>query len=180
MTIDPGTLDAGESVIWSGRPRVLAYAFRKSFKNLAIGLLLLAFVWFWSHGALDLGSAKERSWMFGAIVVAIGGVMALSPFWQMFRGGRSSYVLTNCRALTIIDGPFGRRLSVPLKQIGFVDVRPGTEGSGDIYFKETAVTGSEGGTVTRREGFMAIPDVMRVERLLRDAIDRAVNAERRG
>jgi hypothetical protein len=73
-------------------------------------------------------------------------------------------------------GPFARRFSVPLEQIRFVDTRPSAGDAGSILFKETATRDGEGGTTISREGFVAIADVDRVDRLLRQAIEQTTVA----
>jgi hypothetical protein len=172
MTIDGSLLDADETLIWSGQPRAIPYAFKKSWQLFLFGLLFFGFSVFWVHGAARQSSdASGPFWMFGIPFVIVGAGMVLSPLWHLFRGLRTTYVLTNRRALTVSPPPFARRLSVPLSRIGFVDTRPSVTGSGDIYFKETVTTDSDGSTV-RRDGFLAIPDVVQVEQMLRKAVER--------
>jgi len=175
MTIEGNLLDADETLIWSGRPHAFSYAIKKSWQLFLFGLLFFGFAVFWVHGAATQGGANGPLsmpfWMFGIPFVIVGAGMVLSPLWQLFRGARTTYVLTNRRALTVSPPPFARRLSVPLNRIGFVDTRPSVTGSGDIYFKETVTSDSDGTTV-RRDGFLAIPDVLQVEQMLRKAVER--------
>ena len=164
-TIEPGMLEAGETVVWSTHPSVPGYALRKGLWKSVIGLLLLVGAWFFVFpGAL-------RTEPLSAVLLVFGVFNALSLPWHAFHGSRMGYVLTNRRALVINADP-NLEVSVPFQEIGFIDVQPSRNGSGDIYFKETAVYDGEA-TTTRREGFVAIKDVHHVERLLRDSVDRA-------
>jgi hypothetical protein len=182
MTSEADLLDPGEQLIWSGAPNALSFAFRRSWSTFLFGIFFFGFSVFWVHGAATQGGSGNMPggfsfWMFGIPFVAIGAGMVLSPVWQFLRGLRATYVLTNQRAVVAFAGPFPRRISMPLGQIGFVDVRPATDGSGDIYFKETVVSGGDGRSV-RRDGFVAIGEVANVERLLRAAVGKAVASGR--
>jgi hypothetical protein len=177
MTIEPKLLDADETLVWSGQPNALSYAVKKSWSTFLFGLVFFGFSLFWVYGAATQGRNVDGwmgipFWSFGLPFVAVGACLVLSPLWHLFRGLRTTYVLTNRRALTTNPPPFGRRLSVPLNQIRFVDVRTSTDGSGDIYFKETVTDDSDGKSV-QREGFVAVADVAEVEQLLRKTVDRA-------
>src|SRR4051812_49784707 len=116
MTIDPGMLDAGEQVVWSGRPNTLRYAFRNSLVTLPFGIVFLTFSLFWVYGARSGAGGNTAFWLLGIPFVAVGAGMVLSPLWHLFRSARTTYVLTNRRALSVVAGPFGRRFSVPLRQ----------------------------------------------------------------
>lgn len=175
MTIDPGLLDPGEALIWSGRTSPLVYAVRKGWGTFLFGIFFFTFAAFWTRvAARDGGQMGEGipAWLFGVPFILVGASMLLSPLWHLWRGLHTAYALTSKRALIAIAGPFARRISVPLDQIRFVDVRPSSGGAGSIFFKETATSDGEGTTIGR-EGFVAIADVNRVEQLLRQAIERA-------
>jgi hypothetical protein len=180
MTIDRNLLDPGEAVIWSGSPKPLIYALRLSVVPFLFGIVFFGFSLFWMQIAWTAGTKNDSHvWLFGVPFVLAGAGLVLSPFWHFWRGARTIYMLSNRRALTIVNGPFARRLSVPLHKIRFVDVRLSELGPGDIYFRETATPDGEGGTTTRREGFVAITDVLAVERFLRSEIDRASSTQQR-
>ena len=185
MTIDPRLIDADEKLLWSGRPSALRYAFKKSWSGFLFGLVFFGFSAFWIYGAATHGRNVEGwmgipFWAFGVPFLIVGGVMVLSPLWHLFRGLRTTYVLTNRRALTTTPPPFAQRLSVPLAQIRFIDMRPTADGTGDIYFFKETVTGDSDGQSVRRDGFIAIADVARAEQLLRRAIERSVDTRREG
>jgi|SoiMethySBSTD1v2_1073268.scaffolds.fasta_scaffold79795_2 hypothetical protein len=177
MTIDPRMLDPGETLIWSGRTMPLAYALRKSWSTFLFGIFFFSFAVFWTSEVAGQGGQTEIPvWLFGIPFVLVGAGMLISPLWHLWRGVHTTYVLTSKRALIAIAGPFARRFSVPLEQIRFVDTRPIAGGAGSILFKETATRDGEGGTTISREGFVAITDVDRVDRLLRQVIERTTVA----
>jgi hypothetical protein len=180
MMIDPSVsqlLDPGERLIWSGKPNAFRYATNKSTVIFLFGLFFFGFSVFWMYGATNQSGGSFA--LFGTPFVLAGAGMVLSPIWHIWRGSKATYVLTSKRVLTVFTGLFARRISVPLRQIRFIDVRPNNDGDGDIYFKETAASDGEGTTI-RREGFIAIPEVDQVERLLRETIERSSAAEPRG
>jgi hypothetical protein len=177
-------IDRGERLLWSGRPDPLPYTIRVGRHAFLFGLVFFGFSLFWTHGAMTEGAKVQALggvpfWLLGVPFVIVGACLVLSPFWHFYRALRTTYALTDKRALTAISGPYARRFSVPLSQIRFVDVRPSDDGSGDIYFKETVVSDSEGQT-TRREGFIAISELDRVDQLLRKTIERPADADRQG
>ena len=98
------------------------------------------------------------------LVIAIG--LLLSPLLLVWRARVTDYALTDRRVLIVVHRPFGHRVIVPLSRIRSIELRPRSGGVGDVLIHE-AVPGTE---VQSREGFMAIPDAEKVERLLRSAL----------
>jgi hypothetical protein len=168
--IDPRILDPGETLVWTGRPVALSYALRKGASTFFPGIFFFGFSVFWVWGASHANNNAGPFWLFGIPFVLIGALMLLSPFWHFWRGLNATYVLTNKRALISISGPFAQRLSFPLHQIPFVDVRPTKDDAGSIYFNETTKKSGDGYRTTR-EGFVAVQELTRVEQLLRQAIN---------
>jgi hypothetical protein len=167
MTIDPGLHDRGEKVLWWGRPNPPSYAFKKSWQTFLFGIPFLAFAVFWT----TMASAGGAFAAFGIPFMAIGLGMVLSPLWYYVRGLRTTYALTDRRAVIDIAGFMPQRISVPLSEIDFIDLRARDSGSGDVYFKETVSRGSSRNQFVYRDGFVAIPEARRVEALLRNAVD---------
>ena len=181
MTIDrPALHDRGEKVLWWGQPDPKKYAFRKGLGSFLFGIPFFGFAVFWTYMTTGGIFGAFGSGIFGAFggILAVFGIpflvaglgMLLSPLWYYVRGMRATYALTESRAVIDIAGFMPRRISVPLSQIQFIDVRESSDGSGDVYFKET-VTSTSDGTSVRREGFVAVDDAQKVEQLLRDAVD---------
>jgi len=169
MTIDPTLYDRGEKVLWWGKPDPRTYAFRKAWYSFLLGIPFFGFAVFWTY----MASAGGVFAAFGIPFLLIGLGMLLSPIWHYVRGTRVTYALTDRRAVIDIAGLMPRRISVPLKQVQFIDLRAGADGSGDVYFREALSTSamSSRGSFVQRDGFIGVPDVRRVEELLRKAVD---------
>ena len=106
----------------------------------------------------------------GAIFFVIAFVLLLSPLWRMWRGYRTVYAVTDRRALTVVGGPFARRISVPLHQIHSVEVRKRPGNLGDVLFREIVLQGADT-KIAGRDGFITIPNADAVERLLLSSIN---------
>jgi hypothetical protein len=171
MTIEWTSLDPGEAPIWSGRPAPLRYAVSRSWDTFLFGICFFAV----TLGALvsQIGKADAQLnlpfWLFWVAFMTTGAAMVPPPFRHLWRGLRATHVLTGKRALVAFARPIARRVSVPLGQIRFIDVRLSGGGVGTIDFKETA--DGEGGTKARRGGFVVVREVAHVERLLRRATE---------
>jgi hypothetical protein len=179
MMIDPSLTDPGERLLWSGRPNPAVYAMRKAAYIFPFGLFFFGFALFWIHGASQAsGKAADQGmpfWLFGIPFVIAGACMVLSPAWYLFRASRTTYALTDRRAITDVSGPFPSRTSVPLHQVPFVDVRAAAQGPRHVLFQEAIVSRSNTG-MAQRDGFIAIADAAQVGQLLRGAIDKAAAA----
>ncbi len=167
--IASGLLDPGERLIWAGRPNALRYAFRKSTLTFLFGLLFFGFSLFWVYGATNQSGLPFA--LFGAPFVVVGLGLVLSPLWHFVRGRRAAYLLSDRRAVIDISGFLPKRISVPLSQVSFVELKSSSSGFGDVIFREIVTSSGEGSSVMR-DGFMAVAEADRVERLLRTAIDK--------
>lgn len=175
-----GTLDAGEQVIWSGKPVAQWLALRRISQPLFIAIMLLTicllYLYDFSYAGPRL-QPKHLDMVAVSLTVfgAISGIGSLIGFtaavWLWLRTFRTAYYLTDRRVIIDVRGPFGRRTSIPLEHVRFIDLRSGFFGLGDLLFNETQRFSFDGWGI-RGEGFMAIPDAARVERLVRDAIDK--------
>ncbi len=119
--------------------------------------------------------APGNFWLFGLLHVSVGMGMLLWPFWQGFRATRTHYVLTDRRTIIDVTAPFPRRVSIPLNQVDFVELRLRSAGLGDVLFQETKGFGHYGYSPIK-DGFIAVDGAANVEQLLRTAIDRAGDA----
>ena len=164
-------LDSGERLIWAGRPQSASYALKKGALTFLFGIPFFAFAVFWTYTASS-GPTQgpiQFFWIWGLPFLAVGLGLVLSPGWYFLRAGRTTYTLTSRRAVIDSSGPFARRLSLPLEQIPFVELQGGAGGVGHVLFREVAVSNRNNGMPTK-DGFIAIPDAEKVDRLLRDSI----------
>lgn len=159
-------IDRGEKLLWSGRPKPLALAFANGATAL-FGVPFLAFAIFWITQA---ARAPGVFWMFGIPFVVIGCGLVLSPVWHLFRAGRTTYVLTDKRAIIDTAPPFGRRRSIPLAEIRFVELQRTVGDAANVLFFETLVQ-QRYGRGAKKDGFVGITEPERVERMLRAGID---------
>ena len=126
MTIE-SSLDAGERLLWSGRPEPIQYAPRKGWPTFLIGIPFLAFALFWTYMASSgPGPAALPFALFGIPFIAVGLGLVLSPAWHFLRAKQTTYALTARRTIINIDGVLARRTSLPLSQIPFVELRRAT------------------------------------------------------
>jgi hypothetical protein len=179
MRIDPSLIDPGEKLLWSGRPDPVRFALGKSIGTFFFGIPFFAFSLFWIYLALTLApqdSWGRYFWLFGIPFLLAGAAMLLSPAWMFYCAHHTTYLLTNKRAIIAAGGAKPHRLSVPLAGITAIDACPFSDDHGSIVFKEIIVKSSEGGETVQQEGFIAIPELARVERILRSAIDRSRGA----
>ena len=137
------------------------------------GLLFFGFSLFWVHGATNQSGLPFA--LFGAPFVVVGLGLVLSPLWHFVRGRRAAYLLSDRRAVIDISGFLPKRISVPLSQVRFVELKSSSSGFGDVIFREIVTSSGEGSSVMR-DGFMAVAEADRVERLLRTAIDKSGRA----
>ena len=178
--IEPQLTDPGERLIWSGHPDPSRYALRKASYSFLFGIFFFGFSLFWINGAYTATSRGTNLldfpfWMFGIPFVIAGAGMVLSPAWQYFRAARTTYALTDRRAITDIAGPFPRRTSVPLGQMPFVEVRASGNGPGHVLFQEAVASYGNRG-MTQRDGFIGIADAAQVGQMLRNGIEKLASA----
>jgi hypothetical protein len=145
--------DPGEQLIWSGNPDPARYALRRGALPVPIGVSLIGIFLFWIYTMPELSPAdipfELPLWAFGAPILLAGAFFVLSPAWHFFRGMRTTYALTDRRAVVDVSGLFRRRMSVPLSQISFVDVQSSGEGPGHVLFQEAGQSSSP--SPTRRK-----------------------------
>jgi hypothetical protein len=170
MTINSDMLQPGERFLWRDKPDVDAYCERRTpigffvgFGLLAVGSAVAAYGYL--HGDADSTA------VFGAVMALVGAALLYLPFRVRREARRTIYALTDRRA--IIEAPgalLHSRISVPFSEIRLIEVRHDI--FGDILFRDYVGQSEEGFQVTR-DGFFAIADVQKVERLLRSAVAKA-------
>ena len=132
MTIEPELLEPGEQVLWSGKPNPLRYAQARSGIKIMIGFAVLILSEFLMMAARD-GNCRPGS---GRLSFSSRSLLLASPLLLMWRARLTTYAVTDRRAVTVVRRPFGRRVAVPLSQIGSVELRPRSGGMGDVLIHE--------------------------------------------
>jgi hypothetical protein len=179
MRTDRSPLDPDETLIWSGRPNAMRYTLAESLLLFVLGFFLAFFSWGWiSLTAMTDERAGDHwvrhAWLTGIPFVAMSAALLLSPAWILYRSLHTTYLVTNKRAIVDTRGLRPHRLSVPLANIGAVDARPFADDHGSIVLKEVISKGVEtGAEIVHQQGFIAVSDLARVERILVEAIDRS-------
>ena len=170
MMSKPELVDRGEKLLWSGKPDPQRYALAKSPLPFLIGICCLGIAVSSAAGAIP--SHPFSTWLEIAFLT-IGLALLFSPLWYSYEAERTIYALTDRRAVIDYAGFMPQRISVPLSRITLIQTRPRGSGSGHLYFHHTQDPGPEFELIKtiHREGFVAIPEVHRVEQVLRNSVD---------
>jgi hypothetical protein len=170
MTIDLSFVAPDEKLIWSAKPSPLRYALGETILTFVLGAFFFLISLIWIHVATLIGS---YFWLLGIPFVAIGAALLASPFYAFYRARCTTYLLTNKRAIVAVSGIAPRQFSVSLSSIDTIDARAYSDDHGAIILKEVITKDAEsGGETIEHEGFIAIPDVAGVARIIKQAIDR--------
>jgi hypothetical protein len=170
MTTDRSLIGPDEMPLWSGKPNPIRYALGESFGAFLVGAFFFATALIWFDVT---ASAGNYLWLGVIPLLAISVAPLASPFWHFYRARCTTYLLTDKRVIIAVAGIRPRRLNVLLSEIGAIDARRYSDDAGAIIFKEVITRDPEtGGEIIEHEGFIAIPDLTGVVRILRQAIDR--------
>lgn len=185
-------LRQGERLVWAGQPLPGRHA-RQAWPMVLFGIPWTAFSVFWIVAASGIlaGGVGPRGGgsftflgflfpLFGVPFVLIGLGMLSSPYWVGRMASRTSYGLTDRRAIICQAGwggsievrSFGPAELTRIQRIEYPD------GSGDLIFEEFLLPNrNQRGyqNITQRRGFLAIDRVREVEDLIRKTLppDRA-------
>jgi hypothetical protein len=134
------------------------------------GTVFLAISALWASGEIE--SRYSFAW-YHIPILMVGPALMLSPAWYFFEAKRTSYAVTDRRAVIDLIGLLPVRTSVPLGRIALIQARPRGGDTGHVHFLHIDDPGPEVQLIKtiHREGFVAVSDVCRVERLLRNAVD---------
>ncbi|MDP1669294.1 aspartate carbamoyltransferase catalytic subunit [Phaeovulum sp.] len=96
-----GILDAGEAIVWQGRPDG---RFRFGWRDLVTGLFGFIFAGFALVWMAIAASAGGFFWAFGLIHFSVGAAIAVGgPVWRTYRLRHTWYTLTTRRAFIATD-----------------------------------------------------------------------------
>lgn len=167
-------LRPGERIVWCGQPNPRRLAWQ-SLPLVLFGIPWTAFALFWmwgaSAGAMKFDDGPSRVFpLFGLPFVLIGFGLLGSPIWGWRRALRTVYAITTGRVLILHVG--ARTLVEAYEAPGFdqLERTEGASGEGDLYFARERYRDRDGDARSRRIGFIGIPEVRRVEELLRKTL----------
>jgi hypothetical protein len=167
-------LAKGERVTWIGRPVAWRFAL-PSVPLVLVAIPFTAFALFWIGAARGFpGGGVPVFALFGIPLMVVGLGMLLSPFWMLYKAGRTAYAITDRRALVIEHGPFGRVMvrSFEPGDLAILSRTQHADGSGNLVFRrEYRLEGRRGRFVDI--GFLAVPDVKGVEERIRELVHTA-------
>ncbi|GAC1471252.1 MAG: hypothetical protein NVSMB9_17210 [Isosphaeraceae bacterium] len=172
-------LEAGETVVWTGRPRSLRRLVMRTISKALFGLAFLAFILFWmamvvrGGGNWDRGRAVTPFEPHNVMIATLAGLWMI-PFglylltwplrtWRRLKG--ICYVLTNRQAIMIEPGLLGRRKvgNYTADSLRLMRLEEHNDGTGDLIFESRP---NRFGMV-QPVGFLAIEEAREVEALVR-------------
>jgi hypothetical protein len=176
-------LSPGEQVLWTNRPRAVSRLVWQAAPKAFLGLAIVTFVVFWmfmvirgGHNGWEKGKHVPPFAPHNVLIAAVAGLWLIPPGlyvltwplrdWQRLR--KSSYVLTNRRAIIIEPGFLGgtKTHTYVSESLRLMRVEEHSDGSGDLIFENRSTwTG-----LTRTLGFLGIDDPRSVETLVRQTL----------
>jgi hypothetical protein len=165
-------INRGEKVLWSGQPD----AKRAVLQSMIIFVFALPwtvfsinFMFKWSQRAgLDFASV-----IFQGSFVLVGFAMLSVPFWIYSKSRRTVYALTDKRILIVGGGKSKTIESYDQDSIGDIVRTERADGSGDLTFAQKFTRDSDGDQRKTDIMFIGIPEVRRVENLLRSTFTKS-------
>lgn len=172
-------LVSGEKVLWQGAPAGGIRFRRSDFFLIPFGLFFFGFSLFWETMAVTvIGSGNHDQPLIGTVFpifgipfILVGFYLVIGRFfWDSYTRKRSTYVLTNRRAL-IETTSFGSKLiSVTLADLSEVGLEQRADGSGTVILgQDTQVGYGQNSRTKRAPRFEFIPDAQRVYKLVEEA-----------
>jgi hypothetical protein len=127
-------LSPGEQLLWSGRPRGGLRLQSSDVYMIPLSALWAGFAFFWEYMVVT-GGAPLFFWVWGIPFVAAGLYILVGRFfYDAALRANTYYGLTDQRAI-IVSTLFGnRQVTVPLKQMGGIDLSVTADRSGTITF----------------------------------------------
>jgi hypothetical protein len=173
---------SGEKVLWTGKPST-ATVFRKSLPIWMMGIpwsaltftifAVLVLSIFFSPPARRVIPTWEFFAMGAALIfvgafVMVGVGMLGAPFWAAWKASRSAHVITDKRLITVTVGRKTEVKSVLPEQLLGFDRQQYPDGSGSLIITTGHVRDSDGGQTRLTEELVGVPDIAKVEKLLRE------------
>lgn len=163
-------LAEGEQVKWIGQPTPVLAA--QSAKSECLGGLFMTvfasgWTWFVYQSTLKSeGGNVSFMLVFGIWFLGSGLYTVMAPLRAYWLAGHTVYAVTNLRAFSVVT--FIRRtvLSFSRDRLATHERQEDAESRGSIIFYRVATQRSKGGAVYRDVGFMGLPNVREVSKVL--------------
>jgi hypothetical protein len=161
-----------EKILWAGRPGRGALVRTQAAKIFpGIFFLVFAVLWLYTTGgkawlAGEPGTFSVFS-LFGLIAAVPGLGLTLSPLWMWLAARWTTYAILERRLVIISSFPVHRVYSYGPRDIQELERTERGDKSGDIVFRRELSASSRNRRQAKRIGFFGIPNVRRVEDLVR-------------
>ena len=167
-------IDSGERLLWSGTPKPSGIAL-SALPLTFMGILFSGFAAFWIASAASATSGASGDGfpgaifpLFGVPFLLIGLGMLLAPVWA-YRSARSTvYAVTDRRVMVITAAKTVGVRSFTPDDIGDLVRVEGPDGYGTLKFGATPNLEVRDGMRLSLGVFVGIPEVRRVEQLIRE------------
>jgi len=167
-------LEPGERLLWTGQPDPRQPA-RAAIPAVLFGIPWTLFSIFWvamAAGAMSHSNIGLLGWgfpLFGVPFVLVGFGMLSSPYWAARSATNTAYAITDRRAITLTLKNKGRHVDQWVPQnVSDLERTEKANGSGNLTLLKRMGKDSDGDACVNKKEFFGIPDVRRVERLIRE------------
>lgn len=127
-------LQAGERLLWSGKPRAGVRLVAADTVMIPFSLLWGGFALYWEYTVIDQGAPLLFA-LFGVPFVLLGLHLIVGRFlWDAYRRSRTYYGLTNRRILVLSAARTRRLRSLGLGSLPEVNLSERGDGSGTVWF----------------------------------------------
>lgn len=169
-------LREGEKLLWVGQPARGRFIV-ESLPAFLFAIPWTAFAVFWIIGAAGFSMPDFRDGfdffpLFGLPFVLVGLGMLSMPLWAMRRARRTVYAVTDRRAIVFDGGWWTTVASFTPEQLAPTHRRHTRGDRGDVIFgPQSPAAASVSSSPACVRGFLGVPDVAQVERLLRRVVE---------
>jgi hypothetical protein len=153
-------LDDGEQLVWFAQPNAHRWG-RKGYMFVPMGLAILAFA---------LRALPHRGaawfWFIEMMLFLFALFLVVSPWVLQARAKSTLYVITGHRALILGSGKRDSLRAYRLQDLEKWDMRPRSDGSGDLILETEYFEDADGAPQSREHGFEEIAEVGLVQHIL--------------
>jgi len=153
-----------ERLIWTGQPSAFWCALRDLPRAIGASALVGGFAYYklFVEERHDSEFSPEGTYF----LFFVSALILMEPVFSYIKAKRTTYFITAQRVGST-HGVFTEKIwTLPNERMGPINITRYASGIGSIYFSEIWSDDGDGGTVKKKEGFVAIPDYERVAKLL--------------